>query len=62
MSASPLENFTLIEQRSVIHFLLTEGEKPVNINSRITKVYGKSCKNRANFYNRTAQKWLKLSD
>lgn len=51
--ASLLENSTLVEQRSVIRFLLAEGEKPVNIYSRMTKVYGEHCLNRANFY-----KWV----
>lgn len=51
--ASPLEDSTLVEQRSVIRFLLAEGEKPANIYSRMTKVYGESCMNRGNFY-----KWI----
>lgn len=51
--ASPLEVSTLVEQRSVIRFLLSEGEKPSNIYSRMTKQYGESCMNRGNFY-----KWV----
>lgn len=51
--ASPLEVSTLVEQRSVIRFLLSEDEKPSNICCRMTKQYGKSCMNRGNFY-----KWV----
>ena len=47
--ASPLEVSTLVEQRSVIRFLLSEGENPSNIYSRMTKQYGESCMNRGNF-------------
>lgn len=47
---SMLENSTLIEQCSVICFLLAEGKKPVNISCRMFKVYGKGSMNHANFY------------
>jgi len=46
--ASPLEICELVEQRAMIHFLLSEGEKSVNIYSRMTKQYGQSCMNRRN--------------
>lgn len=51
--ACPLEVSTLVEQRSVIRFLLSEGEKPAKIFSRMTLQYGESCMNRGNFY-----KWV----
>lgn len=51
---SPLENSTLVEQHSVIRFLLAEGEKQVNIYSRMTKVYGEGYIYRVNFV-----KWIK---
>lgn len=51
--ASPLEDCTLEEQRSVIRFLVAEGVKPSEIFSRMLIQYGKSCMNRANFY-----KWV----
>lgn len=51
--ASPLEDCTLEEQRSVIRFLVAEGVKPIEIFSRMLIQYGKSCMNRANFY-----KWV----
>lgn len=50
---SPLEKCEIFEQRSVIRFLLAEGEKPVDIYTRISKQYGKSCMNRRNCY-----KWI----
>lgn len=51
--ASPLEVCELFEQRAVIRFLLSKGEKPVKIYSRMTKQYGQSCMNHRNFY-----KWV----
>lgn len=39
MIVSLLDNPTLVEQGSVICFLLTEGEKPAYIYSKRTKVY-----------------------
>ncbi|XP_075232297.1 protein GVQW3-like [Lycorma delicatula] len=51
--ACPLEVFTLVEQRSVIHYLLSEGKKPAKIISRMILQYGESCMNRGNLY-----KWV----
>lgn len=53
MMTSLFENSTLVDQRSVIRFLLAEGEKPVNIYSWMTEVYGENCMNCAHFY-----KWI----
>lgn len=54
MLVSPLENSTLVEQHSVIRCLLAEGGKPVNIYSRMTKVYGEGYIYRVKFF-----KWIK---
>ena len=51
--ASPLEDCTLEEQRSVIRFLVAKSVQPSEILSRMLIQYGKSCMNRANVY-----KWV----
>lgn len=51
--ASPLEDSTLVEQCSVIHSLLSEGEISANIYSPNDKTNGASYMNCENFY-----KWI----
>ena len=42
--------WTLEEQRSVIKFLLLEGEKPSHIFERLQKSFSKACISRSTFY------------
>ena len=50
---APVKKCTLEEQRAVIRFLWSEGEKPTEIHDKMTKQYGDSCMNLKNVY-----KWV----
>lgn len=51
--SAPLEECSVVEQRSVVRFLLAEGVSPPDIHKRMLAQYGKSCMNLRNVY-----KWV----
>ena len=63
--ADPLEVSELIEQRALVRFLFSEGEKPATIYSRMTKQYGKARLYEPRKFieaSRTVQKWSNFSN
>jgi len=48
--AAPMSTCTVEEQRSVIHFLWSEGVKPSEIYSRMKVQYGDSCFSQGRVY------------
>jgi len=48
--AAPLSTCTVEEQRSIIHFLLSEGVKPSEIYRRMKVQYGDSCMSQGRVY------------
>jgi len=54
--AAPLSTCTMEEQRSVIHFLWSEGVKPSEIYIRMKVQYGDSCLSQGRVY-----EWVEMT-
>jgi hypothetical protein len=55
IGVSSIIDSLLEEQRSVIKFLVAEGEKPCNIFQRLKKRFSEKCVSRSIFYNLVSQ-------
>jgi transposase len=55
IGVSSIMDSLLEEQRSIINFLVAEGEKPCHIFQRLTKIFSDKCVSRSTFYNWVSQ-------